>query len=170
MNEFLLWLSNNPSMTNTLLILVGIFILSVVLLYVVAFIQGREISFWPPRIGELSDKKKSNSVPIINNQSTNSNPIFDLTGIWQCNDGATYYIRQVGSEIYWMSELLVDVPKFCNVAYGNIQSNQVRIQYADIPKGTNRYFGTLILSISENGSRMIATTKNGNFGGSIWVR
>jgi len=46
MNELLEWLSVN-------LVPTAIFILacSVILTYLVAFFQGREISFWPPRIG-----------------------------------------------------------------------------------------------------------------------
>jgi hypothetical protein len=28
----------------------------------------------------------------------------DLTGIWQNNDGGTYYIRQLGDVIWWFGE------------------------------------------------------------------
>ena len=46
MNELFKWLSANP-------IAAAIYIAasSVVLTYLIAFFQGREISLWPPRIG-----------------------------------------------------------------------------------------------------------------------
>ena len=55
MTEFLKWLSANPvaitAVTGSFAILV--------LIYIVAFLQGREISFWPPKIGAKPGKLKS---------------------------------------------------------------------------------------------------------------
>ena len=46
MNELFKWLSANPVATTTFIVA-----FSVMLTYLLAFFQGREISLWPPRIG-----------------------------------------------------------------------------------------------------------------------
>lgn len=51
MDEFFKWLSSNPVATNILLITFGLLVASIISIYVIAFFQGREISFWPPKIG-----------------------------------------------------------------------------------------------------------------------
>jgi hypothetical protein len=61
MDTILTWLSANPAITTALLdVAIGL-ILVIIFIYVIAFFQGREISFWPPRIGEKQDKKKKSS-------------------------------------------------------------------------------------------------------------
>lgn len=57
MNAFFEWLSNNPAATYTFTALFGALVISVVLLYLVAFFQGRDIAFWPPKIGEKPPQK-----------------------------------------------------------------------------------------------------------------
>jgi len=53
--DIIQWLSTNPILTILVIFIAGILIV----LIVIAFIQGREISFWPPRIGPKgSDDKK----------------------------------------------------------------------------------------------------------------
>ena len=58
MDAFLQWLSANPTVTNTLLFAISGLVLAVALIYVVAFFQGREVSFYPPKIGQRVDGKK----------------------------------------------------------------------------------------------------------------
>jgi len=55
MNEFLIWLSNNPIAIYSIIAILGLLILIIVILYLIAFIQGRDISFWPPKIGTKSE-------------------------------------------------------------------------------------------------------------------
>lgn len=54
MNEFIKLLSDNPIVTIPIIFLVCFFIFT----YLYAFFQGREISFWPPKIGPLTTPKK----------------------------------------------------------------------------------------------------------------
>lgn len=61
MSEFFKWLSNNPIATNMLVIAISIVCISIVLIYIVAFFQGRSISFWPPSIGERPNKQQRES-------------------------------------------------------------------------------------------------------------
>lgn len=56
MDELVKMVSQNP----VFLTILGILILTVIIIYVVAFIQGRDISFWPPHIGQ-STKNDSNN-------------------------------------------------------------------------------------------------------------
>jgi len=59
MDEFFKWLSTNNLATNILIGAFGLVVFSLVLIYLIAFFQGRSIQFWPPKIGEKPDKKKS---------------------------------------------------------------------------------------------------------------
>ena len=56
MNEFLKWLSTNPTVATAVVVSFSFFLASATLVYLVAFLQGREISFWPPKIGERPPK------------------------------------------------------------------------------------------------------------------
>lgn len=58
MTDFFNWLSSNPLATNTIIISFAGLILALVFIYVVAFFQGRDISFWPPKIGQQPDWAK----------------------------------------------------------------------------------------------------------------
>jgi len=75
MSEFFQWLSKNPIATNIVIATFGVVVVAVVSMYVIAFIQGRSVSFWPLKIGESTDsetkslekqvKPKANDVPRI---------------------------------------------------------------------------------------------------------
>lgn len=172
MDQFFIWLSNNPFAANILVTLLGVLVASVVIMYLVAFFQGREISFWPPRFGKKPDKPNSKNRKGSDTQDTRpSNTDFELTGIWECNDEALYYIRQTGNKVFWLGEQRPERPRFCNVAFGSITGNEVTLQWADIPKGQNQYAGKIVLQIFNNGIRMKSISKEGGrFGGSIWER
>lgn len=166
MAEFFQWLSNNPVVETILIVFLCILVLSIIVIYLVAFFQGRDISFFPPKIGQKPDKAKPLEPIEIRSEEA---PKYDLTGIWKCDDDATYYVRQLGIRVFWCGELRPEKPKFCNVAYGSIYSDEVKLEWADIPKGANQHFGTLVLKIYDNGTRMIAISKK-KFGGSTWVK
>ena len=51
MSDFFRWLSSNTVAATTLIVFLSVVLTSTVLMYLVAFFQGRKISFWPPRIG-----------------------------------------------------------------------------------------------------------------------
>lgn len=58
MNEILIWLSQYPLALNIAGFLIAFGISAVFVIYIFAFIQGREISLWPPKIGENPNIKK----------------------------------------------------------------------------------------------------------------
>lgn len=64
MDALIKWLSSGSVSASIILVLMSFILAIVALIYLVAFLQGREISFWPPKIGE---KRKESS-----NKSTDS--------------------------------------------------------------------------------------------------
>lgn len=58
MSEFFKWLASNSIAANALIIAFGILVISVNSIFIFAFFQGREISFWPPKIGIKPDNPK----------------------------------------------------------------------------------------------------------------
>jgi hypothetical protein len=89
-------------------------------------------------------------------------------------------MRNIGNDIWWLGSSNDDGSTFSNVLKGNIHedNNTITAVWADIPRGTNEYYGTLNLSIdSDSIMHKINETsydKNGNpsccFGASKWQR
>ena len=93
----------------------------------------------------------------------------DLTGVWKCDDGGTYYLSQTNNVLCWYGEKDPISPAFSNVAQGTIDGSIINLQWADVPKGTTLNSGILTLNIVSN-DELQATKKTGNFGGSLWTR
>jgi hypothetical protein len=93
----------------------------------------------------------------------------DLTGVWSCNDGGSYYVRQLGDDVWWYGEASPDSPGWSNVANGRLHGSMLRLKWADVPKGGAMGSGTLHLEVLDDG-RMVAVKKIGGFGGSEWTR
>src|SRR5438045_4748532 len=72
-------------------------------------------------------------------------PNFDLTGIWKCSDGGTYYIRQVGNEVWWYGK----GGNFGNVFHGqfNVWKDEpitgFQGHWADVPTGSTNGSGAI---------------------------
>jgi hypothetical protein len=94
---------------------------------------------------------------------------FDLTGVWNCDDGGTYYIRQIGNEISWFGESSSMNPSWSNIAWGNLSDKVLNLQWRDVPKGRNMLSGTLQLQVISNNAFKVVS-KEGKFGGSTWGR
>jgi hypothetical protein len=75
MADFLDLLSNNPEASMVFSIVLGIIVLFLTLTYTIAFFQGREISFWPPKIGAVVniDKPLQSSQPIMSRHFPEAN-------------------------------------------------------------------------------------------------
>jgi hypothetical protein len=107
----------------------------------------------------------------------------DLTGVWKGNDDCTYYIRQLGNEIWWYGEGTSDWQAFTNVAYGTVEDNGVvRLRWSDLPKvpktpkhEVTTSAGELVLKCNYSIQRGYVTdlaslSMTGQFGGSSWTR
>jgi hypothetical protein len=97
----------------------------------------------------------------------------DLTGVWIADNGASYYIRQIGNDIWWVGmngardgifgdfSTLVNCihpgTDFTNVFRGRLTPTGIEGAWADVPRGRNRLSGTLTLgSIIEVGEPAIS--------------
>lgn len=97
-----------------------------------------------------------------------------LTGIWQANDGGTYYLRQIGNIIWWngMSGGN-DGRTFDNVFRGTITSttNTIAGEWADVPRGTVMGSGTLGLKIiSPTTLQKVTQSGSSRFGATTWQK
>ncbi|MBF0330252.1 MAG: hypothetical protein HQL10_13955 [Nitrospirae bacterium] len=94
---------------------------------------------------------------------------YNLTGVWRSDDGGLYYIRQIGNKVWWFGESSPNNPSWSNAAYGEIIGNEMRLQWADVPKGYSMNSGSLVINIISNGG-LTAIDKRGSFGGSDWIK
>ncbi|MDD4652512.1 MAG: hypothetical protein PHQ34_09810 [Methanothrix sp.] len=95
--------------------------------------------------------------------------IINLTGIWSCNDGGVYYIRQIGDNIWWFGEEPAENRRWANAACGTISGRNLMIKYADVPAGTSTGYGTIEMDIVSN-DELMAKDKPASYAGSQWVR
>ncbi len=114
----------------------------------------------------LGDGTKLNKLVSIGG---GTGPNVDLTGVWDCDDGGKYYIRQLGNVVWWDGEENTANPSWANVARGTINGIIVTLDYADVPEGDASGYGTLVLNIISN-DELKAKEKPESYGGSHWVR
>jgi hypothetical protein len=100
--------------------------------------------------------------PIITAQASS------MTGVWNCNDGGVYFIRQVGNQIWWYGQSSDGGTTWSNVFQGTITGSKAIGSWADVPKGNIRGYGEMTLRIS--GDRIQKISGGENFGGSAWSR
>jgi hypothetical protein len=96
-----------------------------------------------------------------------SKPANNLSGVYKCNDGGTYYVRQNGNSLWWYGES-GDGVGWTNIFKGTIQGNDINGNWIDVPKGNNQGAGVMNLRVSN--SKFISTYKTGGFSGSEWTR
>jgi hypothetical protein len=116
--------------------------------------------------------------PLFKLPSTGQNPAVpihspSLTGIWQANDGGTYYLRQIGNVLWWngMSGGN-DGRTFNNVFKGTITptTNTIAGEWADVPRGTVMGYGTLSLKITSPTMLQKVSQTGSGFGAATWQK
>jgi hypothetical protein len=104
----------------------------------------------------------SNNTPSVKIQST---------GHWNCSDGGTYYIHQVGYEVWWYGQSAgANGNKgFANVMHGRIDpaTNLIIGQWADVPSGSSSNSGEITLQIVD-AKKIRIVSKSGGFSGAEW--
>lgn len=106
-------------------------------------------------VGILGDEnmaidKKYSLVAVLIIFLLNITPVlsYSLTGTWQANAGSGYYyFRQAGNQFWWLGEESDSSPNWCNVAYGTISGNTIKVNWADVPKGNIMNKGKLTINI-----------------------
>jgi hypothetical protein len=116
-----------------------------------------------------------NGVSQVKTIGIGQQPTDDLTGLWGCNDGGYYYIRQIGNVVWWygVDSRNRNSPSFANVFYGTITRSSpgdiITGKWADVPEGRTSSSGTLKLMIETN-NKLAAMQQTGGFGGTSWTR
>jgi len=75
MSEFLQWISSGSFYANIFLTVLAFLLIIIVLIYLIAFIQGREISFWPPKIGIKPTTLSQNKTNISSKENPGTHKI-----------------------------------------------------------------------------------------------
>ena len=94
-----------------------------------------------------------------------------LTNIYKSNDGGTYFVRRVGSTVWWMGRSGDDGRSWINVFHGTLSGNTFMGAWSDV--AGNSGSGTLTLRIlgsietGVHGFERIGGTGSG-FGGQRW--
>ncbi len=104
-----------------------------------------------------------------------SGGVQNLTGTWQGDDAAFYYVRETPTDIVWVAENNQwggpggnVYPSFTHVFFGKKGDNSISGHWIDIPKGKAAGSGTLTMTI-KSPQDMETLTKTGGFaGGTIW--
>jgi len=95
-------------------------------------------------------------------------PPLGLTGYWRGNDQGDYYIRQIGTDVWWVGLDATTAGKGWTHAFrGTRVGNTIRGSWADVRGNVGS--GSMILAVS--GRTMVRTfSSNPNFGGSKWSK
>lgn len=93
----------------------------------------------------------------------------NLNGRWSASDGGTYYIRQVGNQLWWYGESPNQGATWSNIFHGQIRGKEVAGKWVDVPKGRNNLAGEITLRVVSS-NQFKAVRRTGGFGGSLWTR
>jgi hypothetical protein len=95
----------------------------------------------------------------------------NLTGIWSCDDGGTYYLRQNGHTVWWYGDQSSSEPGGANVAKGTIGGNVLSLSWSNVPTRfiSGMSNGILFLNITSP-EKLEMIREAGGFSGSVWIR
>jgi DNA-binding winged helix-turn-helix (wHTH) protein len=95
-------------------------------------------------------------------------PQFDLSGVWQGNDGGIYTIRQSGPQVTWEAAS-DDGVSWAHTFRGEIHGRTVVGRFFDHPPGLTYNAGSLTVEIIDN-NRFEKIEAGSPFTGSVWTR
>jgi hypothetical protein len=95
----------------------------------------------------------------------------DLTGAWEATDVGTYYLRQIGRDVWWLGLSSDRGRTFVNVFHGALDGNVLSGAWADVPLGAFANAGSVTLD-AERGvqSTTLRATGAGVFGSYQWEK
>jgi hypothetical protein len=106
----------------------------------------------------------------------------NVTGVWAGNDGGSYWVRQLGSCVYWAGFSGSGNSPSIGTSFSNVfagwlsTSSGIRIYgyWADVPRGATASGGTITVDVAIDGSgrglTMNKFSSTGGFGGTAWKR
>jgi hypothetical protein len=102
----------------------------------------------------------------------------ELTGAWNGDDGGIYYLRQLGSVVWWngmdgRSGSPANLGRdWSNVGRGQIVGLKIQAEWADVPRGGILGNGTMSLKVVDDGTGNVQITKESEtgsgFGNTLW--
>jgi DNA-binding winged helix-turn-helix (wHTH) protein len=96
-------------------------------------------------------------------------PQFNLSGVWLANDRGTYTIQQSGTQVTWEGVSGDGGVQWTHSFKGELQGNMLVGRYIDHPPGRNHNGGILTVEIIDN-NRFEKVAIVGSFVGSVWTR
>src|SRR5262249_2815619 len=128
-----------------------------------------------------SQRVRTGVLPSVNRLAPVSprspSPDESLSGAWEADDGAIYYIQKVGNIVWWVGMSGDGGRSFTNVFRGNVSPGSSRIvgNWVDLPLGASGQQGSLTLNIvrraAPGGTTSVELEKaedSGGFGASRW--
>jgi hypothetical protein len=98
----------------------------------------------------------------------------NLTGKWSCDDDGTYYLRQIGTKVWWMGKSKEGGKEWTNVFRGEIKGKHIIGEWVDVPRGESMGSGTLHLEMHMRDGKVVEIRKTkqigDDFGGGVWKR
>lgn len=119
----------------------------------------------PPQVAKPQAVKPQAATPPV---KTLFSP--NLTGVWNGNDGGTYYLRQAGSAVWWVGVSADGGQRFTNVFRGTRVGERIEGEWVDVPPGSIQQAGQLALTISAAGNELRREQESGGFASSTWRR
>jgi microsomal dipeptidase-like Zn-dependent dipeptidase len=86
----------------------------------------------------------------------------ELSGYYQADDGGAYYIRQIGTKVYWFGE--DPDGSYANVLLGMVSGNKINARWWDVPKGKAKGLGEIVIEIRDNGATLVKLSSTAPFG------
>jgi hypothetical protein len=93
-----------------------------------------------------------------------------LTGVWDCDDGGTYYIKLIGRDVYWLGESADGGKRWTNIFIGKLAGRSIKGSWSDVPKGGTNNYGTIDLQLSPDGLSFTKVSGGQGFKGKVWRR
>jgi caspase domain-containing protein len=93
----------------------------------------------------------------------------NLTGTWSANDGGTYTIKQLGTQVSWEGVSADGGKRWSHTFNGEIRDNLIVGRFFDHPPGLVRNAGDLKIKIVD-ANRLEMVVAGTRFGGSVWIR
>ncbi len=87
----------------------------------------------------------------------------DLNGKWFGDDGATYYLRHTGDEIYWFNEGGSQEPRRTSIFSGRMRGQMILGSWIDVPKGEAAARGEVHMALREGGNILEVSRATGGF-------
>jgi microsomal dipeptidase-like Zn-dependent dipeptidase len=86
----------------------------------------------------------------------------ELFGYYTGDEGGIYYIRQIGTKVYWFGE--DPDGSYANVLLGTVNGNKITARWWDVPKGKAKGLGEIVIEIRDAGDTLVKLSSTAPFG------